>query len=157
MHDLLEHLGIQSGECEILKLPLDRIHTESMCQGRVDLQCLSRLLVLLLFRHVADRAHVVQTIAELDDQHANIPRHGHNHLAHGLRRTGIAVGDLVQLGDAIDQGRDLFAKVFPKGVQGIAAVFDGVVEQSRGQRRSRHTEIRENRGDCKGVGDVRLA
>ena len=156
MNDLLEHLGIQGRESEILKLPLDRIHAEAVCQRRVDLQCLSRLLLLLLFRHVPNSAHVVQAITELDDQDANIPRHGNNHLAHGLRRTRFTVGDLVQLGDAIDQGGDLFTKVFSKRLKRIAAVFNGVVQQSRGQRGCRHTEIRKNRGDCKGVGDVRL-
>ena len=60
--DLVVDLGVQGREGQVLQLPLHGVHAESVRQGRVDLQGLSRLLLLLLRRHEAQGAHVVKSI-----------------------------------------------------------------------------------------------
>ena len=62
-------------------------------------------------RDVAQGAHVVQPVGELDDQHPDVARHRHDHLADGLGLGGVAVLHLVELGDPVDEQRDLVAEV----------------------------------------------
>ncbi|RYE89290.1 MAG: bifunctional (p)ppGpp synthetase/guanosine-3',5'-bis(diphosphate) 3'-pyrophosphohydrolase, partial [Myxococcales bacterium] len=68
-----------------------RLDTASVCAG--------------LLHDVVEGPHVVEAVAELDQEHADVARHGHDHLAEVL---GLAVGlrdelDLGELGDPIDQ------------------------------------------------------
>ena len=152
--DLLEDFGIEGGEGQILQLPFHRVHTEPMGQRSINLERLARLLLLLLGRHKAQGAHVVQAIGEFDDQHANVARHSHHHLAHGLSRRGFAVGDPVQLGHAIDKVCHLVAKVLPQLVQGVAGVLHGVVEQGSTEGWHRHAQLGKDGGHRQRMGDV---
>jgi hypothetical protein len=49
-----------------------------------------RLLRLLLGRHVADGAHVVQTVGELHEDHPQVLGHRHEELAEVFRLLGLA-------------------------------------------------------------------
>ena len=59
-----------------------------------------------------DGAHVVQPVGELDDQHAQVAGHRHQHLAHrrGLLRLLRVELQPLELGDAVDDHRDLGAE-----------------------------------------------
>ena len=103
--DLVEPLGVQGREGEVLELPLHRVHAEAVGERGEDLQGLPGLALLLLPGQVAQRPHVVQPVGELDHQHPDVAGHRDHHLADGLRLGGLAVLDLVQLGDAVDQRR----------------------------------------------------
>jgi hypothetical protein len=70
--DLLVLAGVQRREREVLELPLDRVDTEAVGDRRVDVERLARLLDLLLLGHGPERAHVVQAIGELDEDHADV-------------------------------------------------------------------------------------
>ena len=80
--------------------------------GRVDVEGFAGDLLLLLGLQVLERAHVVQAVGELDDDDANVGDHGEQHLADVLGLVVFAVGelDLVELGDAFDDVRDLLAE-----------------------------------------------
>ena len=70
-----------------------------------------RLAALRL--HVPERAHVVQAIGELDQQDADVARYGDQQLAEVLGLLGL-LGDeveLLDLGQALDQGADLLAEL----------------------------------------------
>ena len=67
--------------------------------------------LLLVRRQEAQRAHVVQPVGELDDQHPGVAGHRDDHLADGLGLGGVAVLDLVQLGHAVDEVGDLGVEV----------------------------------------------
>src|SRR3712207_9000937 len=54
------------------ELPLDGVHAQPVGQRGEDLQRLPRLLLLLLRREETQRAHVVQPVGELDDQHPGV-------------------------------------------------------------------------------------
>ena len=101
--DLVEALGIQRREGQVLQLPLHRVHAEPVGERGVDLQDLPGLALLLLPGQVAQRPHVVQPVGELDHQHPDVAGHRDHHLADGLRLGRLAVLDLVQLGDAVHQ------------------------------------------------------
>ena len=79
--DLLVLARMQRLEREILELPLERVDAEPVRERRVDLERLLRRLHLLLLAEVLDRAHVVQAVRELDQDHARVLGHRHDHLA----------------------------------------------------------------------------
>ena len=87
-------------------------------------------------RHRRDRAHVVQSVGELDDEDAQVGGHRHQHLAHrgGLLRLARVELDAVELGDAVDDRRDLAAEVAVDVGDGDLGVLDGVVEQGGDDR-----------------------
>ena len=109
--DLVVHLGVQGGEREVLQLPLDRVHAEPVGQRCVDLERLAGDPLLLVLPEEPQRAHVVQPVGELDDQDPDVLAHRDDHLADGLGLRGVAVLDLVELGDAVDERGDLVAEV----------------------------------------------
>ena len=78
-------------------------------------------------------------------------RHRDDHLADGLGLGAVAVLDLVELGDAVDEHRDLVAELGAQLVERVVGVFDGVVQQRRGDRssgrcRGRRGSARRRRG-----------
>ena len=71
------------------------------------------------------RAHVVQPVGELDDQHPRVLGHRDDHLADRLGLGRVAELDLVELGDAVDQQRDLAAEVgahLRRGVYSVSSI-----------------------------------
>ena len=155
--DLVVALGVQRREGQVLEFPLDRVHAEPVGQRREDLQHLTRLAFLLLPGQVAQGAHVVQPVGELDDQDPDVAGHRDDHLAHGLGLGDLAVLDLVQLGDPVHQGRDLVPEIGPQLVEGVVRVLHRVVQQGRAQRLVVHAQLGEDRGHGERVGDVRVA
>ena len=99
-------------EREVLELDLDPLDPEPVREGRVDLHRLGRDALLLLRREVAERAHVVEAIAQLDQDDADIARHREQHLAEVLRLLLLARGvrQLAELRHALDEERDLLAE-----------------------------------------------
>ena len=156
-HDLVVALRVQRREREVLELPLDRVHAQPVGQRGEDLQRLARLLLLLLGREEAQRAHVVQPVGQLDDQHPRVAGHRDDHLADRLGLGRVAQLDLVDLGDAVDEVGDLGAEVGGDRVQGDAGVLDRVVQQRGHQRRGVHAQAGQDRGDGQRVGDVGVA
>ena len=155
--DLVVDLGVERRERQVLELPLDGVHAQPVGERGVDLQRLAGLLLRRARRDELPRAGVVQPVGELDDEHPDVAGHGHDHLADRLGLGGVAVGDLVELGDAVDEQRDLLAEVRAQVVEAVVGVLDGVVQQRRGQRRGRHAQLGEDRRHRHGVGDVRVA
>ena len=101
----------------------------------------------------------MQTVGELDQDHAQVARHREQHLAETFRGRFLqaAEHDLVELGHAIDErsdGRSEFAFEF---VAVERRVFERVV-QDRGDDRFRiHAQIGKDRGDRDRMRDVRFA
>ncbi len=69
----------------------------------------------------------------------------------------VAEADLVQLGDAVDQVRDLEAEVLLGAGERVAGVLDRVVQQRGGERGGVQAEVGEDHRDGERVGDERLA
>ena len=81
---------MQRGERQVLELLFDLLHPEAMGQGGVDVDRLLGDALLLGRRHRRDRAHVVQSVGELDDEDTQVGGHRHQHLAHRGRLLGFA-------------------------------------------------------------------
>ena len=79
--DLVVLAGMERLERQVLELPLDRVDAEPVGDRRVDVERLARFLDLLLLRHRRDRAHVVEPVGELDQDHPDVGRHRDHHLS----------------------------------------------------------------------------
>ncbi len=126
---------------------------------RVDLEGLEGLLLLLLLPHVFERPHVVQTVGELDDDDADVLRHGDEHLADVLRLLLFVSRqrDFAEFGDAVDELGDLIAEDVPDVVQGDIGVFHGVVQDGGDDGLVIHAEIEQDARDRDRMHDVRLS
>lgn len=99
----------------------------------------------------------METVSELDQEHPDVFRHRDDHLADGLGLGALAVLDLVEFGDAVDEHRDLVAELGGEVGQRIPRVLDRVVEQCGRDRPRSEAELREDLRDRERVRDVRLA
>jgi hypothetical protein len=84
-------------------------------------------------------------------------RHRHDHLAHGLGLRAVAVLQLVEFGDTVDEHGDLFAELLAQGLELVVGVFDGVVQQRRGDGLRSDAQVGKDLRDGHGVRDVRLS
>jgi len=103
-------------------------------------------------------AHVVQAVGEFDQDDADVVDHGEKHLADVLGLAGFG-GSHVQasdLGDAFDEMRDFRAEALFDPGDRILGVFDGVVEESGGERGGVQANIRENVRDFEQMNQVRV-
>ncbi len=102
-------VGVQVLEAQVLQLGLEPVDAEAAGERRVDLEGLARDALLRLELHVLEGAHVVEAVGELDEEHADVARHGHEHLAEALGLLVLLAGevDAAELGDPVDQERDL--------------------------------------------------
>ena len=103
-----------------------------MGQRGVDFQGLLGDLALLRLRQVRQRPHIVGAVGQLNENHADVARHGDDHLAEVLGLTFFTRGeiDLTDLGDPIHQGRDLQAELFLDLFQAGEGVLNRVVQQA---------------------------
>ena len=131
---LITH-GIQDLQTAVFQLPLNILDTQTVGQGRINLHGFHRDIPLFLFPLELNGAHIVQTVGQLDHDHANVLCHGNEHLAqvfHLLLFLGGIAGmlHLGQLGNAIHQHGHRFAEFF--GYLGIAGfgILNGVMEQT---------------------------
>ena len=113
----------------------------------------------LLARHVAQGAHVVRAVGQLDQDDAHVARHGQQHLAERLGLVFLAGVELqlVQLGQAIHQFGHRRAEALDQLGLGDAAVFHGVVQQRGHQGLRVELPFGALGRDGDRVGDVGLA
>ena len=152
-------VGIELREREVLQLALDLPDAEPVSQRGIDVERLPRDPLAPLLGVGADGAHVVEPVAELDEDDADVLGHGHEHLADVLRLclfAGVDV-DLAELGDPVDQlghvGTELVAHLLASHV----GVLDGVMEQGGDQRVRVQAEVGEDARHRHRVTDVGLA
>ena len=157
--DLLVLARVERPEGEVLELPLERVDAEPVRERRVDLERLARLAHLRLLAHVLDRAQVVEPVGELDQDHADVLGHRDDELAVvlGLRLLAALELDARQLGDALDELRDLLAELGADVVDLDAGVLDRVVEERGGERRLVHPQAGEDLRGAPRVVDELLA
>ncbi len=105
------------------------------------------------------RAHVVQPVGELDQQHADVVRHREHQLAQVLGRCSVSVWDLDlrQLGDAVDQPGDLRAEQPLDLVERGDRVLDRVVQDAGDDRLVVELQLGQDAGDLDGMAEIRVA
>ena len=157
--DLAIGPGVQRLEREVFQLPFEFLYTQAVRERRIDLQGLGRDPALLRFGEHPEGAHVVQAVGELDQQDPDVARHGHDHLADVLRLFLFPGAELeaVQLGEAVDDARDLGPEVVLDRLHRGDRVFHRVVQERGFERRGVEAEVREDLGDRHRVRDEVLA
>ncbi len=157
--DLVISDGVNVLEGKVLELAADLAHAQPVRDGGVNLLRLAGDLDLPLGRKVFEGAHVVQAVGQLDHDHANVVHHGQHHLADALG-LGLFAGselDFADLGDALDDVRNLLAEFVADVVDRDRSVFDGVVEQAGGNCRGVQLHVGQHRGNFKGMNEIGLA
>ncbi len=147
-----------------------------MGDGGIDLHGLERGVALFLRGLGIEGAHVVQPVAQLDEDDPDILTHGQKHFAHVLGLLVLTGGeldlaqlgdpvdlltggelDLAQLGDPVDQQRHVFAKGLFHRLQRGIGILDDVVQQGGHDTVGIHAQLDEQRRHVQRVGDIRLA
>ena len=111
MLDLLIHTGVEGLEGAVLQLPFNGVHAQTVCERGVYFKGFLGLPGCVLRGDVLPGARIVEPVAELDDEHADVLGHRDDHLAHGLGLRRLPVLKLVELGDAVDEQGDLTTEV----------------------------------------------
>ena len=120
----------QIAEREVLQLAAQTLHAHATGERSVDLQRVLGDAGALGLRHVMQRAHVVQAVGELDQQHARVVGDGEQELAEVFRLHRVAGREieLVELGQPVDQPADLDAEHLVQLLARDGGVFDRVVQ-----------------------------
>ena len=159
MDDPVVAFGIDILEGEILQLLLDRVYTEAVGQGSIDIQRFPGDGNAAVLRLEAEGTHIVKTVGQLDEHDADIPGHGKDHLPERLGLSLLPVGkiQLIQLGDAIDQIGDFIAELCTDRIEGDSfAVLDRIVQQAGSNGRRVDHQLGEDGGDNTGMSEIRL-
>ena len=132
-----------------------------MCQRRVDVHGFKRDGAAALLRLCAECAHVVQPVAELDEDDADIFGHCEQHLADVLDVGFFFVlhVNLHKLSQPVHKHGDVGAEARAERVQirFVRAVLHRVVQQSRADRVGVESESDDDLRHRQRVGDIRLA
>ena len=85
-NDRLPRVRVELGEGQILELVLQFLHTHALGQRRVNLhRFLGDAAAFVVIVEEFQRAHVVQPVGQLDQQHADVLRHRQDQLAEVFR------------------------------------------------------------------------
>jgi hypothetical protein len=133
-HGLFQNVvapGLEVLERQVLQLTVGLVQTQAVRNRRVDFKSLGRDAVPFGTGYVGQRAHIVRTVGQFDQDDANIARHGQQHLAEGLGLVLFAGVELqlVELGQAIDQFRYRRPEAFNQFDFGNAAVFQRIMQE----------------------------
>ena len=157
--DLLVADRIEIAEAQIFQFAANFPHAQPVRDGSVNVQGLLCDFLLPFGWKMLQGAHVVQTVGQLDEHHANVINHGQHHLAQVFRLLFLAGGeiDFADFGDALDDAGHLVAEFFADVDDGDRGVFDRIVQQPGGDTDRVHLHFRQHAGNFQGVNQVGLA
>ena len=155
-------LHVEIFERQLFELVLHLAHAKPVGDRRVDVEGLLRGLLLAVFRHMFERAHIVKAIGELHENHADIVDHREQHFAEAFglplfarrKRDG---ADRADFRDPFDDVRDLGAEVLLNLLDRRQGIFDNVVQQARGDRDRIEPHLRKDAGHLQWMDQVGLS
>ena len=157
--DALVGVGLQIEEGQVLELPLNGTHTQTVGQGRIHVHGLARLKQATVLAQGRQRTHVVQAVGKFDDDDADVLGHGEEHLAQRERLLLVhAIDfDVGELGHAVDKlGHRLTEQARDISKRGLG-ILDGIMQQRGAHHIAVHLEVGQNDGHLDGMVDVHLA
>ena len=156
--DALVGVGLKVEEGQVLELPFNGAHAQTVSQGRVHVHGLASLKQATILAQGCQRSHVVQTVGKFNDDDANVLGHGEEHLAQRERLLLVhAVDfDVGELGHAIDEIGHRVAKQAGNIGKRSLGILDGIVQQRGAHHVTVHLEIGQNDGHLDGMVDVHL-
>ena len=110
-------------------------------------------------RHELHRTHIVETVRQLNNQDANILRHGKKHLSEILRLKfflGVIL-DVSQFGHAVYQQSDFFIEILYQLFSSVLRVLHHIVKEPGDDRFIIHAKTGQNLGDRNRVNDIRFS
>ena len=132
-----------------------------MGQRDVEILSLGRDGQLLGVLHGAERTHVVQTVAEFEEDDVGVVAHGEQDFAIVLGLLGLGGGheeDILDLGDTVDNGCNTVAEDGADLVEGDVGVLNHVVQQGTNHSNGAETDLLDSdESNSKRMEDVRLA
>ena len=152
-------IGLQVEEGQVLELPLNRAHAQTVGQGRIHVHGLASLKQATVLAKGRQRTHVMQAVGKLNDNDADVLGHGEEHLAQreGLLLVHAVDFDVGELGHAIDElGYRIAKQAGHIGKRGLG-ILDGIVQQRGAHHIAVHLEIGQNDGHLDGMVNVHLA
>ena len=163
--DFLVAGRVEIAEAQVFQLRLDTPDTQPVGQRRIVVERLAGDAPALVFLLTAQRAHVVQAVGELDDQHAQILDAGQHHFAQRFsflvadRHVGLAflLLDLLELGHTVDQLGDGGAELDANVIDAKFRILGDIVQQTGSQRLRVHAQLGQYFGDGDRVRDVGFA
>ena len=159
LDEIIVDIRLQILKGKIIHLDLDLADAETVRERGVDVQRLSRLFLPLLRTLILERPEIMEAVRELYDDHADILRHGDEHLPQvlGLLLHLIDIQiDLGQLRDAVHEEGDIRIELPLQLLKRHAGILHHIVEESRGDRLPVHLQIRKNDGNTNRVDDIGL-
>ena len=157
--DALVGIGLQVEEGQVLELPFNGAHAQTVGQGRIHVHGLASLKQATVLTQGCKGAHVVQTVGKLNDDDADVLGHGEEHLAQreGLLLVHAVDFDVGELGHAIDElGHRIAKQAGNIGKRGLG-ILDGIVQQRGAHHVTVHLEVGQNDGHLDGMVNVHLA
>ena len=150
---------VQMGERQFFQLGRDRVDADGPSQGRIDFQRFAADPLALLRLHELERAHVVQAIRQLDQQHPYVAADGQDKLSQvlGLTRMFGLKFQPAQLGHALDQDRDLFSEHAGDVVARRRRVLDHVMQQGGDDGGGVELVVGQYARDLNRVGEIGIA
>ena len=85
LHHGIVVIGMLIFERKIFEFCFDAIQAQSVCQRREDVERLPHNFILSGGQHGGEGAHIVETVGNLDQNHADIVAHGEQNLLESLR------------------------------------------------------------------------
>jgi hypothetical protein len=170
--EALVRLRLELAQGEVLQLPLELRDAEPPGQRRVDQQRLARHPRAGLVLEVAQGAHVVEPVGELDQHHPHVAGRGEQQLLEPLHLLALAragggrgavAGHRHHLGDALDQPGDVVPHLRAHARRIHRRVLDHVVQQRGRQGLRVQAEVvedprhRQRMGHVGGAGAPPLA
>ena len=147
-------------ETQVLEFRLDLVEAQTVGERGVDVERLAGNLILLVGRLRVQRSHVVQAVADFDEDDAYVVAHGEQQLFEvlGLCR-GLFTEDAARdLGESVDNLRNLRPEHVLDVFHRVVGVFNDVVKQGRADARGTQSHLLAgNLSDGDGVHDVRFS
>ena len=158
LDDLVISNRVEDFERQVLQLPLDAAHAQTVRDRRVNLHRFERLIPLFALRKELEGARVVQAVSQLDEDNADILGHGKEHLAQILKLLLLlGVAQHAQTGDAVDQLSDRRAKLVFDLLIAELCILNAVVQQRGADRVGIQPHLDHNLGHRNRMDDIRLA
>ena len=159
VQDLLVSDGIQIAEAAVFHLVLDHHDAEPVGDGGVDLHGLQGVFAPAAFPHTLQGPHVVQTVGQLDHDHADVSRHGQEHLPEVLHLLLFLGGvlDIVEFRQPVHQHGGLGTDLALQILQSQGRILHRVVEQGGVDGFGVHGHVGHQFGHRQRVDDIRLA
>ena len=154
-------LGVELRQRQVLELGLDAADAEPVGDRGVDLERLRGDAAARRLGQEVQRAHVVQAVGELDEDHPQVVDRGEQHAAERLRLRRLARGERLlhggDLGERADQRGDVLAELLLELRLAHHRVLEQVVEQAGGDRDLVEPHLGEDVRHLQRVDQVRLA